>query len=90
MQGISLEERDAIRLTKKSSIFWDADEIKPTFRKNISPPSLESKNKASKNPALLATGFFLCLVIDLEDGSDMFPRNNGEFSTHHMALYLRR
>jgi hypothetical protein len=46
-----------------------------TFRRNISPPSSERKNKPSKKPA--SAGFLLGLVFTPEGGSDMVSRNVG-------------
>jgi hypothetical protein len=55
-----------------------ATESLPTFRRNISPPSLVPKNKPSKIRSQLATcfhaGIFFGLFFDPEDGGDMFLR----------------
>jgi hypothetical protein len=45
----------------KSSVFWDITpcsplKVKPTFRRNISPPSLGSKNKTEQETRLKAGG----------------------------------
>jgi hypothetical protein len=70
----------------KASIFWDIKPSSPLkdnrqFRRNISPPPSESKNKPSKKPTLLDTcfnvGFLLGFFFDCEGGGDMFLRNVG-------------
>jgi hypothetical protein len=61
-------------------------ESKPTFRRNMSPPSSGSKNKPGAKQGsgssgyschLLQAGFFLGLFVNPEDGGDMFLRNVG-------------
>jgi hypothetical protein len=55
-------------------------ESQSTFRRNMSPPSSESKNKPSRNLQscyLLHAGFLLGLFFDPEDAGDMFLRNIG-------------
>jgi hypothetical protein len=55
-------------------------ESQPTFRQNISPPSLRAKNKPSKKPASgtsFQPGLLLGLFFDPEDGGDMFLGNFG-------------
>jgi hypothetical protein len=57
-------------------------EIQQTFRRNISPPSSESKNKLSRKIsrtiiALLIACYLSVLFFDAEDGGDIFLRNFG-------------
>jgi hypothetical protein len=56
-----------------------AVESQPTYRRNISPPSLVLKYKASKIRTLLSTCFRAGTLFGLffysEDGGDMFLRN---------------
>jgi hypothetical protein len=50
-------------------------EYQPTFRKNISPPSLGSKNNPSSAFYLFHAGFLLGLFFDPEDVGDMLLLN---------------
>jgi hypothetical protein len=62
---------------------------RPTFRRNISPPTSGSKSKPSKltlPPA--STGFLLGLLFDPEDGGDMFPLNVG-LSLNYMERFMQ-
>jgi hypothetical protein len=59
-------------------------ENRPTFRRNISPPSSEMANKPTRNPSesmwqaeSFHAGFLLDLLFDPEDGDKMFFRNVG-------------
>jgi hypothetical protein len=60
-----------------------SEESQPTFRKNMSLLSSNSKSKPSKTPAwgsaccLLHAVILLCLLLDPEDGNEMFLRNIG-------------
>jgi hypothetical protein len=75
-----------------------SSENQPTFRRNMSSLSSESKNKPSKKPACkrdviaacFELGFFFRLLFHPEDGCDIFIRNVSRLSKEYMALYLRR
>jgi hypothetical protein len=58
----------------------------PTFQRNMSPPSSESKNKPSLPPV---SGFLLRLLFDPEEGRDIFLRNV-ELSPNYTASQPRR
>jgi hypothetical protein len=76
----------------------------PAFRRNLSPPNLESKSRPSmkladfselhdatisKTVLLISAGFLLGLVFDSEDGGIMLLRNV-RLSPNYTALRPRR
>jgi hypothetical protein len=56
-------------------------EIKPMFRRNISPPYSEWKRKPSKK-------LELCLIFDLEYGGNIFLRNVSWLSTDYRGYIV--
>jgi hypothetical protein len=46
-----------------------------------------SMKQAANTEKLLYAGFFLGLLFNIEDGSNMFLRNVGRLSTDHMLLH---
>jgi hypothetical protein len=63
------------------------------FQKNTLTPSSKLKNKPSITAEAccrLHISFFLGLLFNPEDGSDIFLWNAGSLSTDHIALYHRK
>jgi hypothetical protein len=69
-----------------------------TFRRNTPSPASGSKIKPSKKPTgskwndlslpFDSAGFLHCLLVDIEDGIDMIPRNYGLLQTTQRCLFI--
>jgi hypothetical protein len=80
---------------KYNIILAELVECKPTFRRNMSPPSSRSKKKPSKKLEwstayyLLHVSFLLGFFFDPKDGGDIFIRNVGWLLVGQTALSPR-